>query len=361
MSSTQVEFLLLGRSMTRWYFKTLLSILFTTILGISIAQAERYARIPAGTTLQVRVDEKLSSETATVGQKFHGSLADRVVVNGKTLFPKGALVTGEVVSVEPSGRLSRPGELHLTLRTIKSGTHVYAVSVESIVIKGESHTKSNVTKIGGGAAMGAIIGGIFGGGKGAAIAAGAGAAAGTGAAAATGKKPAEVQAEAVLAWTTPSEQAGAASNVVQQQQAHEESNPEQWQQESAPRQAEQEYGNRDNRQEYEDRDSYNDRRGPSGFSAREQQIIAECYSNNRAGLPPGLAKKDRLPPGLERQLQRNGTLPPGLQRRVQPLPEYCSQRLPPLPAGWERVVLSGRVMLLDRQDVIVDLFWLGRD
>lgn len=162
ISSTQVEFSLLGRPMTRWYAKASLSVLLTTIFLISIAQAERYARIPAGTTLQVRVDEKLSSETATVGQKFHGSLADRVVVNGKTLFSKGALVTGEVVSVEPSGRLSRPGELHLTLRTIKSGTRVYAVSVEPIIIKGESHSKSNVTKIGGGAAMGAIIGGILG-------------------------------------------------------------------------------------------------------------------------------------------------------------------------------------------------------
>jgi len=76
-------------------------------------------------------------------------------------------------------------------------------------------------------------------------------------------------------------------------------------------------------------------------------------------LPPGLAKKDRLPPGLERQLERNGTLPPGLQKRVQPLSYQCEARLPRLPADWARVVLGGRVILLDSAKRILDLFWLA--
>ena len=52
-----------------------------------------------------------------------------------------------------------------------------------------------MTKIGGGTALGALIGGIAGGGKGAAIGAGAGGAAGTGVAAATGKEEAIIPAE----------------------------------------------------------------------------------------------------------------------------------------------------------------------
>jgi len=50
-------------------------------------------------------------------------------------------------------------------------------------------------------------------------------------------------------------------------------------------------------------------------------------------LPPGLAKKDRLPPGLEKQLERRGTLPPGLQRKSVPAPSSWSvgcHRLPPV-------------------------------
>ncbi len=95
------------------------------------------------------------------------------------------------------------------------------------------------------------------------------------------------------------------------------------------------------------------------FSRHDQEVIQSCYVDNRSNLPPGLAKKDRLPPGLEKQLRRNGTLPPGLQKRVQPLPEACEARLPRLPANWGRVVLSGRVLLLDPGYRIVDVFELN--
>src|SRR3989475_9463749 len=172
--------------------------------------ADVYSNVPAGTSLQVRIIDKLSSETANVGDSFQGTLAAPVVVNGKTLFSKGTDVSGEVFRVERSGRLSSPGELHLTLRTIRSGGRTYNLAVEPFMVKGESHAKSNVTKIGGGAGLGALIGAIAGGGKGAAIGAGVGAAAGTGVAAGTGKKPAEVESEAVLTWVTSNPRAGAA-------------------------------------------------------------------------------------------------------------------------------------------------------
>ena len=67
--------------------------------------------------------------------------------------------------------------------------------------KGKGHTKSNVTKIGGGAAAGALIGGL-GGGKGALIGTAVGAGAGTGVAAATGKQEAVIHAETAITFTT---------------------------------------------------------------------------------------------------------------------------------------------------------------
>jgi hypothetical protein len=310
--------------------------------------AQVYPNIPAGTSLQVRIIDKLSSETANVGDSFQGTLAAPLVVNGRTLFSKGTDVTGEVLRVERSGRLSTPGELHLTLRTIRSGGRTYALAVEPFMIKGESHAKSNVTKIGGGAGLGALIGAIAGGGKGAAIGAGVGAAAGTGVAAGTGKKPAEVESEAVLAWVTSSPPAGA---VLQGQERQSSRNR---------------YSDDDDRSRYrsdkhsrsDDRDEDYDNQGPSEFSSRDRQTISDCVVDNRSSLPPGLAKRDRLPPGLERQLQRNGTLPPGLQKKVQPLPGACTARLPRLPRDWARVVLSGRIILLDPSQRIVDFFWM---
>jgi hypothetical protein len=73
-------------------------------------------------------------------------------------------------------------------------------------------------------------------------------------------------------------------------------------------------------------------------------------------LPPGLAKKERLPPGLQKQLARNGQLPPGLQKKLQPLPPTLEARLTRLPEGRRRVIISGSVVLLDqRNNIILDM------
>jgi len=332
------------------YFRSTLAIALWAMLVASAASAAVNVKIPAGTSVQVRIDEKLSSETASVGQVFHGSLAAPVVANGRTLFPKGAIVTGEVVNVERSGRLSTPGELHLSLRTIRTGGRTYPVSVQPVVIKGESHTKSNVTKIGGGSALGALIGAIAGGGKGAAIGAGVGAAAGTGVAASTGKKPAEVESETVLAWVAQGAPAVVSTQAQDSQQYSGEPETE----------VDEHHDNRRYSRD-DDQDEDYDGRAPMSFSDRDRRIIGDCLVNDRAGLPPGLAKRDHLPPGLEQQLRRNGTLPPGLQKRVQPLPGSCAARLPRLPRDWARVVLGGRIIMLDSRERIVDLFWLERD
>ena len=52
---------------------------------------------------------------------------------------------------------------------------------------------------------------------------------------------------------------------------------------------------------------------------------------SRSGLPPGLAKREQLPPGLRKQIRENGTLPPGLQKR-----------LVDVPGDWTRLPAIGR-------------------
>jgi hypothetical protein len=168
----------------------------TFVMFLTLA-ASAATTIPTGTEIPVRINNELSSETAKVGDTFEGTLAEPVRVGGTTL-AKGASVRGKVTAVKSSGRLKAPGELNLRLTSV--GGHT--VNTSSLMLKGKSHTKSNATKIGGGAAAGALIGGIAGGGKGAAIGAGVGAGAGTGVAAATGKEPAVVKPEEVITFTT---------------------------------------------------------------------------------------------------------------------------------------------------------------
>jgi hypothetical protein len=82
-------------------------------------------------------------------------------------------------------------------------------------------------------------------------------------------------------------------------------------------------------------------------------VVTNWFRDNRSGLPPGLAKRDRLPPGLEKQLRERGTLPPGLQKKIQPLPVALERQLRPLPTGWRRVVIAGNVILMNERTATV--------
>ena len=95
------------------------------------------------------------------------------------------------------------------------------------------------------------------------------------------------------------------------------------------------------------------------YKDHDRDTMRAWYDDHESNLPPGLAKKDRLPPGLEKQLVRRGTLPPGLQKRIQPCPEDLERRLPPPPPDCAHVVVGGHIILLNRRsNIIVDVFHL---
>ena len=101
----------------------------------------------------------------------------------------------------------------------------------------------------------------------------------------------------------------------------------------------------------DDRDGY--------YSDRDKEAMRHWYAEHRADLPPGLAKRDQLPPGLERQLVRRGTLPPGLQKRIQPLPPDLERELPPPPPDCTHVVIGAHIVLMNRRtNVVLDIFHL---
>ncbi len=176
--------------------------LFPLILIALLVTGLAAQEIPAGHKISIRTGSELNSGKATVGQEWQGSLSSDLVVNGKTIAKSGSTVHGKVTNVKSSGRIHAPGILTVRLTSVDTTNGPVKIQTSSITRQGGSHTKSNATKIGGGAAAGAVLGGIFGGGAGAAIGAGAGAAAGTGLAAATGKKEAVIPAESMLSFTT---------------------------------------------------------------------------------------------------------------------------------------------------------------
>ena len=94
------------------------------------------------------------------------------------------------------------------------------------------------------------------------------------------------------------------------------------------------------------------------FSDRDRSIIRDYYHSHYRSLPPGLAKKGKVPPGHAFKLQRHQGLPPGVTWEY--LPADVERRLSRLPEGYVRVVIGADVAILQTRtrivlDVIEDL------
>lgn len=89
------------------------------------------------------------------------------------------------------------------------------------------------------------------------------------------------------------------------------------------------------------------------FTAHDRARIDEYYRERKGHLPPGLAKhRGGLPPGLAKR----DKLPPGLQR--EPLPHQLEAQLSTLPRGYIRVRVGRDIVLLDgRTHVVVDVIY----
>jgi hypothetical protein len=77
------------------------------------------------------------------------------------------------------------------------------------------------------------------------------------------------------------------------------------------------------------------------FTDADKYVIQDYYRRN---LPPGLAKRSTLPPGLQKQLQRKGSLPPGLS--AEPLPYDLEHKLSRLPEGYIRVRIETDIFIM---------------
>ena len=157
--------------------------------------------VPAGTAITVTVDQALSSKTSQEGQTFLASVARPVTVHGKTVIPKGASVTGTVVTAKAKGKIKGEGQLALSLTSVTIHRKNYPIQTVTLdsTVKGKG--KRTAATAGGGAAGGALIGGLAGGGKGAGIGALVGGVGGLVGGALTGNKQIEIPAETALTFT----------------------------------------------------------------------------------------------------------------------------------------------------------------
>ena len=90
------------------------------------------------------------------------------------------------------------------------------------------------------------------------------------------------------------------------------------------------------------------------FTDRDRAVIQDYYRSYYRNLPPGLAKKGKIPPGHAYKMQRHQGLPPEV--KWQYLPSDLDSRLSRLPSGYVRVMIGDDVGLLHtRTRVVLDV------
>lgn len=158
--------------------------------------------IPAGTLIQVRTAEPVSSKKAVDGTPVQFTVVRDVTCGGVLAIPRGATLHGVVTESEPAqtGTLAGSPKFGLTLTSLDLSGKTYPVQSDEFRVKGPNKAGYTAGNIAGGAVLGAIIGGIAGGGGGAAIGAGVGAGAGTAASAATHGPNAWIPPEALVSF-----------------------------------------------------------------------------------------------------------------------------------------------------------------
>ena len=80
------------------------------------------------------------------------------------------------------------------------------------------------------------------------------------------------------------------------------------------------------------------------FSDAEVRIISAWYDDHEP-KKRGKAKRGELPPGIAKNLARGKSLPPGIA--MQHLPQELQRALPAMPAGYDRIIVDGKILLVE--------------
>jgi hypothetical protein len=137
--------------------------------------------LPAGTRLPIVLDTTIGSDISRIEQPVNAHLSRPVALDGKTIIPEGSHLTGVVTDAKRSGRVK--GRAHVAMRfdtlVVSGHDERYRVDTAAVGRTAQATKKKDALEIGGGAAGGALVGGLVGGGKGALIGTAVGGGAGT--------------------------------------------------------------------------------------------------------------------------------------------------------------------------------------
>lgn len=163
------------------------------------APAAPQISLPAGTSLAVRVDQRISAKTSQAGETFTGEIVDPIAgSDGNLLVPKGSRVKGVIDAAHRRGRFKGASVLQLRLTAITLNGNEYPLRTRDLTERKKGKGKRTAAMIGGGSGLGMLVGGLAGGGTGLLIGGLAGGGAGTAAAGLTGNRDLDIPAESIV-------------------------------------------------------------------------------------------------------------------------------------------------------------------
>jgi hypothetical protein len=158
--------------------------------------------IPAGTTLAIRVDQRISVKTSRAGDTFSGEIVEPVLAGDNSVVaPKGTPVSGVVVASHRRGHFKGRSLLELRLTSLTLNGTRYPLTTRALEENKKGKGKRSTAMVGGGAGLGMLVGGVASGGVGLLVGGLVGGGGGAAAAGLTGNRDLDIPAESIVHFT----------------------------------------------------------------------------------------------------------------------------------------------------------------
>jgi hypothetical protein len=155
--------------------------------------------IAAGTTLKIRIDQRISVKHSRAGETFTGEIVDPVLAgDNSVVVPKGAPVGGVVAAAHKRGHFKGRSLLELRLTSLTLNGTRYPLTTRDLTQSKKGKGKRSTAMIGGGAGLGMLVGGVATGGVGLVVGGLVGGGAGTAVAGLTGNRDIVIPAESIV-------------------------------------------------------------------------------------------------------------------------------------------------------------------
>lgn len=107
-----------------------------------VAPAPKLVTVPKGTAISATLGQGLASNKNKAGDSFSAIVASSVKVNGKTVIPKGAQLTGKVVAAQKK----TPAALTVALSSVEINGKTYPLATNAVGSPAKASSDGSDTK-----------------------------------------------------------------------------------------------------------------------------------------------------------------------------------------------------------------------